>query len=104
MTGGEYANIVASYVSKRFGSRTLKVYREIKVGKKPEGGITPLGGIENQGSAKGYGLADVGRRTPVGADRTQVHDAVTIDAAEARLTGRTSEADETHRVPFRPER
>ena len=33
MTGGEYANLVASYVSKRFGSRQLKVYREIKVGK-----------------------------------------------------------------------
>jgi hypothetical protein len=33
MTGTEYANLIASYVSKRFGSRTLKVYREIKVGK-----------------------------------------------------------------------
>ncbi|MDQ1550706.1 MAG: hypothetical protein QOD50_128, partial [Actinomycetota bacterium] len=33
MTGAEYANLVASYISKRFGSRTLKVYREIKVGK-----------------------------------------------------------------------
>jgi hypothetical protein len=33
MTGAEYANIVASYVAKRFGSRHLKVYREIKVGK-----------------------------------------------------------------------
>jgi hypothetical protein len=33
MTGGEYANLVASYISKRFGSRTLKVYREVKVGK-----------------------------------------------------------------------
>ena len=33
MTGGEYANLVAAYVSKRFGSRTLKVYREIRVGK-----------------------------------------------------------------------
>lgn len=33
MTGGEYANLIASYVSKRFGPRTLKVYREIKVGK-----------------------------------------------------------------------
>jgi hypothetical protein len=33
MTGAEYANLVASYVSKRFGSRQLKVYREIKVGK-----------------------------------------------------------------------
>jgi hypothetical protein len=33
MTGAEYANLVASYISKRFGSRTLKVYREIRVGK-----------------------------------------------------------------------
>ena len=33
MTGTEYANLIASYVSKRFGARTLKVYREIKVGK-----------------------------------------------------------------------
>jgi hypothetical protein len=33
MTGAAYANLVASYVSKRFGSRDLKVYREIKVGK-----------------------------------------------------------------------
>jgi hypothetical protein len=33
MTGAEYANLIASYVSKRFGARTLKVYREIKVGK-----------------------------------------------------------------------
>ena len=33
MTGTEYANLIASYVSKRFGPRTLKVYREIKVGK-----------------------------------------------------------------------
>ncbi|MDO8795872.1 MAG: hypothetical protein Q7J25_14765 [Vicinamibacterales bacterium] len=33
MTGTEYANLIAAYVSKRFGSRTLKVYREIKVGK-----------------------------------------------------------------------
>ena len=33
MTGAEYANLVASYVSKRFGCRHLKVYREIKVGK-----------------------------------------------------------------------
>ncbi len=33
MTGTEYADLVASYVSKRFASRTLKVYREIKVGK-----------------------------------------------------------------------
>ena len=33
MTGAAYANLVASYVSKRFGSRGLKVYREIPVGK-----------------------------------------------------------------------
>jgi len=33
MTGAEYANLVASYMSRRFGSRTLKVYREIRVGK-----------------------------------------------------------------------
>jgi hypothetical protein len=33
MTGAEYANLVAAYVSKRFGSRSLKVYREIRVGK-----------------------------------------------------------------------
>ena len=33
MTGGEYANLVASYLSKRFGGRSLKVYREIRIGK-----------------------------------------------------------------------
>jgi hypothetical protein len=33
MTGAEYANRVASYVARRFASRTLKVYREIRVGK-----------------------------------------------------------------------
>jgi hypothetical protein len=33
MTGAEYANLVAAYVSRRFGSRSLKVYREIRVGK-----------------------------------------------------------------------
>jgi hypothetical protein len=33
MTGGEYANLVASYISRRFAPRTLKVYREVKVGK-----------------------------------------------------------------------
>jgi hypothetical protein len=33
MTGAEYANLVAAYVARRFGSRQLKVYREIKVGK-----------------------------------------------------------------------
>jgi hypothetical protein len=33
VTGAEYASLVAAYVSKRFGARGLKVYREIKVGK-----------------------------------------------------------------------
>lgn len=33
MTGAAYANLVAIYVSKRFGSRGVKVYREIPVGK-----------------------------------------------------------------------
>ena len=33
MTGGEYANLVASYLSRRFGSRGLKVYREVRIGK-----------------------------------------------------------------------
>ena len=33
MTGTEYANLVATYVARRFASRTLKVYREIRVGK-----------------------------------------------------------------------
>jgi hypothetical protein len=33
VTGGEYANLIACYVSRRFGSRGLKVYREIHVGK-----------------------------------------------------------------------
>jgi hypothetical protein len=33
MTGGDYANLVASYLSRRFSSRGLKVYREIQVGK-----------------------------------------------------------------------
>jgi hypothetical protein len=33
MSGGEYANLVAIYVSTRFGARGLKVYREIRVGK-----------------------------------------------------------------------
>ena len=33
MTGTQYANLVASYVSHRFGTRGLKVYREIRVGK-----------------------------------------------------------------------
>ena len=33
MTGAEYANLVAAYVSNRFAPRTLKVYREIRIGK-----------------------------------------------------------------------
>jgi hypothetical protein len=33
MTGSEYANLVATYVARRFGGRGLKVYREIRVGK-----------------------------------------------------------------------
>lgn len=33
MTGAQYASLVASYVSRRFGARGLKVYREIRVGK-----------------------------------------------------------------------
>ena len=33
MTGKEYADLVASYVSRRFAARGLKVYREINVGK-----------------------------------------------------------------------
>ena len=33
MTGAEYANLVATYVARRFASRTLKVYREIRIGK-----------------------------------------------------------------------
>ena len=33
MTGAEYANLVASYVARRFGPRGLRVYREIRVGK-----------------------------------------------------------------------
>ena len=33
MSGAEYANLIASYISKRFGDRGLKVYREIRVGK-----------------------------------------------------------------------
>jgi len=33
MTGAEYANVVASYLSKRFADRGLKVYREVRVGK-----------------------------------------------------------------------
>lgn len=33
MTGADYANLVAVYLSKRFGARGLRVYREIRVGK-----------------------------------------------------------------------
>ena len=33
MTGAEYATLVGLYVSRRFGTRALKVYREIRIGK-----------------------------------------------------------------------
>jgi len=33
VTGSEYANLVATYVARRFGARGLKVYREVRVGK-----------------------------------------------------------------------
>jgi len=33
VTGGDYANLVGLYLARRFGSRGLKVYREIRVGK-----------------------------------------------------------------------
>jgi hypothetical protein len=33
VTGGAYADLVAAYLSRRFGGRGLKVYREIRVGK-----------------------------------------------------------------------
>ena len=33
MTGADYSNLVALYLSKRFGPRGLAVYREIRVGK-----------------------------------------------------------------------
>jgi hypothetical protein len=33
MTGAQYANLVAAYVARRFASRKLRVYREIRVGK-----------------------------------------------------------------------
>lgn len=33
MSGAEYANLVAVYVARRFGSRGIKVFREIRVGK-----------------------------------------------------------------------
>jgi hypothetical protein len=31
VTGSQYAGLIASYLSKRFGSRGLKVYREVRV-------------------------------------------------------------------------
>jgi hypothetical protein len=33
VTGGDYANLVAGYLARRFGSRGLRVYREVRVGK-----------------------------------------------------------------------
>lgn len=33
MTGSDYANLIATYLARRFGARGLKVYREIRVGK-----------------------------------------------------------------------
>ena len=33
MTGADYANLVASYLARRFAPRSLKVYREIRIGK-----------------------------------------------------------------------
>ena len=33
MTGPQYANLIASYLSRRFGPRGLKVYREVQIGK-----------------------------------------------------------------------
>jgi hypothetical protein len=33
VSGADYANLVAGYLSRRFGARGLKVYREIRVGK-----------------------------------------------------------------------
>ena len=33
MTGADYSNLIARYLSKRFGPRGLAVYREIRVGK-----------------------------------------------------------------------
>ena len=33
MSGAEYANLIGSYLARRFGPRGLKVYREIRVGK-----------------------------------------------------------------------
>jgi len=33
VSGAEYANLIGSYLARRFGPRGLKVYREIRVGK-----------------------------------------------------------------------
>jgi len=33
VSGADYANLVATYLARRFGPRGLKVYREIRVGK-----------------------------------------------------------------------
>jgi hypothetical protein len=33
VTGGDYANLVAVYLARRFGPRGLRVYREVRVGK-----------------------------------------------------------------------
>ena len=33
MTGSEYANLIASYITHNFGDRNLRVYREVSVGK-----------------------------------------------------------------------
>jgi len=33
MSGAEYANLIGTYVARRFGARGIKVYREIRVGK-----------------------------------------------------------------------
>lgn len=33
ISGTDYANMVASYVARRFAARSLKVYREIRIGK-----------------------------------------------------------------------
>ena len=33
MTGAAYANLIATYIARRFGARGVQVYREIRVGK-----------------------------------------------------------------------
>jgi PD-(D/E)XK nuclease superfamily domain len=33
VTGSDYANLIATYLARRFGGRGLKVYREVRVGK-----------------------------------------------------------------------